>query len=136
MKNFVAWFTPERRQAIQVALGSLAPLAILLGFGSEGAWEQWLIVAGATMQAVASFISLVNVRDANTAWAIVRGAVYLLASTVSPALVALGYLDESTSATILLGVSLGLGALSNLLAILIGKQQQIATLTRPHSVTN
>ncbi|MDQ7877382.1 hypothetical protein Q9R08_05260 [Microbacterium sp. QXD-8] len=124
MKKFVDWFTAERRQAIQVALGSLAPLSILLGFGTEGAWEQWLIIIGAAMQAVSSFVSLVNVRDANTAWAIVRGAIYLLASTVSPALVALGYLDQATSATVLVAVSLGLGALSNLLAILIGKQQQ------------
>ena len=122
--KLASWFTPERRQAIQVALGSLAPLAILFGFGTEGVWEQWLIIAGAVMQAISSLLSLVNVRDASTAWAVARGAIYLLAATVSPALVLLGFYDEATSATILLGLSLGLGALSNLLAILIGKQQQ------------
>lgn len=40
-------------------------------------------------------------------------------------LVLLGFYDESTNAALLLGISLGLGALSNLLAIFIGKQQQL-----------
>lgn len=125
MKTIAAWFTPERRQAIQLFFGALAPLAILFGFGTEGVWEQSLIITGAVMQFASGVLSLVNVRDVATAWAVIRGAVYALAATASPALVLLGLYDEATNATILLAVSLGLGALSNLLAIFVGKQQQL-----------
>lgn len=128
MNTIAAWFTPERRQSIQLFFGALAPFAILLGFGTEGVWEQSLIILGAVLQAVSSLLSLVNVRDPHTIWAVVRGAVYALAATVSPALVLLGFYDDATNATILVGISLGLGALSNLLAIFIGKQQQIDAL--------
>ena len=44
--------------------------------------------------------------------------------------VLLGLYDESTNAAILLGISLALGALSNLLAVFIGKQQQIDGVIR------
>ena len=128
MNAIVKFFTPERRQAIQLFAGALAPLAILLGFGTEGIWEQGLIIFGAVLQFLSALLSLVNVRDAVTAWAIIRGAIYALAATVSPALVLLGFYDDSTNATILLGVSLGLAALSNLLAIFIGGQQQQRTV--------
>lgn len=125
MKTIAAWFTPDRRQAIQLFFGALAPLAILFGFGTEGVWEQALIILGAVLQFVSSTLSLVNVRDVNTAWRIVRGAIYALAATVSPALVLLGFYDDATNATILLAISLGLGALSNLLAIFTSKQQEL-----------
>lgn len=124
-------FTPERRQAIQVFAGSLAPLAILLGFGTSGVWEQGLIVLGATLQFISAVLSLVNLRkgDIGAGWAIVRGAIYTLAGTVSPAFVLLGFYDEDTNAAILLSLSLGLAALSNLLAIFVSKQQQLEVLT-------
>lgn len=127
-----ALFTPERRQSIQLFFGGLAPLAILLGFGSEGAWEQILIVTGALLQFFSSLLSLVNVRrgDWGTGWAIVRGAIYALATVVSPVLVFFGFYDASTNATVLVGISLALGAFSNLLAIFIGKQQQLDQLTK------
>jgi hypothetical protein len=125
MRRVADWFTPERRQAIQLWFGSLAPLAIMFGYGTEGMWEQWLVIGGAVLQAVSSGLSLVNVRDVNKAWQIVRGAVYLLAMTVSPALAILGVYDAETNAAILMGVSLGLAALSNLLAVFVGKGQQL-----------
>jgi hypothetical protein len=75
MRRVADWFTPERRQAIQLWFGSLAPLAIMFGYGTEGMWEQWLVIGGAVLQAVSSGLSLVNVRDVNKAWQIVRGAV-------------------------------------------------------------
>lgn len=131
MKTIAAWFTPERRQLIQVFFGSLAPLAILFGFGTDGVWEQSLIILGAVLQFISSGLSLVNVRGAANIWKIARGAIYMLAATVSPALVILGFYDEATNATILVAVSLGLGALSNLLAIFIGKQQELAAATAP-----
>lgn len=127
MKTIAVWFTAERRQSIQLFFGALAPLAILLGFGTTGVWEQSLIILGAALQFVSAVLSLVNVRvgDWGAGWAILRAAIYTLAATVSPALVLLGFYDEATNATILLAISLGLGALSNLLAVFIGKQQEI-----------
>lgn len=126
MNAIKAWFTPDRRQQIQLFFGALAPLAILAGFGTEGQWEQLLIITGAVLQFVSSGLSLVNVRDARTIWAVVRGAVYALAATVSPALVLLGVYGDETNTTILLGLSLGLGALSNLLAVFIGGRQELS----------
>lgn len=125
MNSIAAWFTPDRRQSIQVAFGSLAPLAILFGFGTEGVWEQSLIILGAVLQAVSSLLSLINVRDPHVWAAVLRGVIYGLATVVSPALVLLGFYDEATNATILVAVSLGLGALSNLLAVFIGKKQEL-----------
>jgi hypothetical protein len=132
MKTIAAWFTPDRRQAIQLFFGALAPLAILFGFGTEGVWEQTLIIIGAVLQFVSSVLSLVNVRpgDWGAGWAILRGAIYALAATVSPALALLGFYDDATNATILLAISLGLGALSNLLAIFTSKQQQLDNAVR------
>lgn len=130
MNTLALWFTPDRRQAIQLFFGALAPLAILSGFGTEGVWEQALIITGAALQFISAALSLVNVRDVVTAWAIVRGAVYALAATVSPALVILGLYDAETNAQILLGISLAVGALSNLLAIFAGKQQQLDNALR------
>jgi len=129
MKRIANWFTAERRQQIQLFLGSLAPLAILFGFGTDGVWEQVLIVAGAVMQFAASLLSLINVRVADWAtqgWAIVRGAIYALATVVSPALVLLGFYGEDTNASILMAVSLGLSALSSLVAIFASGRQQLA----------
>jgi hypothetical protein len=127
MKGFAAWFTPDRRQAIQIFAGGLAPLAILLGLGTEGIWEQTLIIFGAVLQFISSLLSLLNVHkgDWGAAWAIVRGAVYALAMVVSPALVLLGFYDEATNATVLAAVSLALSALSNLVAVFTSKKQQL-----------
>lgn len=128
MKNIQQWFTAERRQQVQLFLGSLAPLAILFGFGTEGTWEQVLIIAGAALQFVASLLSLINVKAeawATQGWAIIRGAIYALGFTVSPALVLLGFYGEDVNATLLMGLSLALSSLSSLVAIFTsGKQQQ------------
>ena len=127
MKTIAAWFTAERRQLIQAFLASLAPLAILLGYGTEGTWEQLLIISGAGLAAAGSLLSLVNVRIADWAtqgWAIVRGAVYALGTTVSPALVLLGFYDDATNTQILTGISVGLTVLSSGIAIFANGQQQ------------
>ena len=127
MKTIAAWFTAERRQLIQAFLASLAPLAILLGYGTEGTWEQLLIISGAGLAAAGSLLSLVNVRIADWStqgWAIVRGAVYALGTTVSPALVLLGFYDDATNTQILTGISVGLTVLSSGIAIFANGQQQ------------
>lgn len=122
-----AWFTPARRQAIQVFAGAVAPFAILFGFGSDGTWEQVLIIFGAALQFLSAILSLVNVKGANV-WAVLRGALYSLAATVSPALVVLGLVSVETNATILTATSLGLAALSNLVAVFTSSTQQVAAV--------
>lgn len=137
MENLVKVFTPERRQQIQLFLGSLAPLLILGGFATQEQTEQALIISGAVLQFLAALLALVNVRrgDWGAGWTVIRGAIYALAATVSPALVFFGLYDEATNAVLLTGISLALSSLSALLAVFIGKTQEIqavkAELTPP-----
>lgn len=137
MGNLVRVFTPERRQQIQLFLGSLAPLLILGGFATQEQTEQALIITGAVLQFLAALLALVNVRrgDWGAGWTVIRGAIYALAATVSPALVFFGLYDEATNAVLLTGISLALSSLSALLAVFIGKTQEIqavkAELTPP-----
>lgn len=130
MNKLVDVFTPERRQQIQVWLGSLAPLLILGGFATEEQTQNALIVTGAVLQFIAALLSLINVRkgDWGAGWAIVRGAIYTLAMTVSPVLVFFGLYDADTNAALLTGISLALSSLSSLLAVFIGKTQQLETV--------
>lgn len=132
METLSKIFTPERRQLIQLWLGSLAPLLILGGFATQAQTEQWLILIGAAFQAFAAILSLVNVRrgDWSTGWMVIRGAIYAFAATASPVLVVLGLYDESTNAALLTAISLGLSSLSGLLAIFIGKTEQLETVKR------
>lgn len=126
MKKFAEWFTTDRRQKIQVFLGSLAPLAIMLGFGSEGIWEQIGIITGATSLFLSSLLNLVNVRLGDWAtqgWMIVRGAIYAFGTTVSPSLVVLGLYGEDVNTAIVTGLGLGLGALSSLIGIFASGEQ-------------
>lgn len=126
MKKFAEWFTSDRRKKIQVFLGSLAPLAIMMGFGSQGSWEQVGIITGAASLFLASLLNLLNVRVADWAtqgWMIVRGAVYALGTTVSPALVVLGLYGEEVNTAIVTGLGLGLGALSSLISIFANGEQ-------------
>lgn len=127
MNKLAEVFTPERRQQIQVWLGSLAPLLILGGFATQEQTENVLIITGALLQFLAALLSLINVRkgDWSTGWTIVRGAIYALAATVSPVLVFFGLYDATTNAVLLTGISLALSSLSSLLAIFIGKTQQL-----------
>jgi len=130
MSSFTQWFTTERRQQIQVFLGSLAPILILFGYGTEAVWEQVLIIAGAALQFLASITSLVNLKGQDV-WSVLRGAIYTAAFTVSPALVLLGVYGEDVNATILTAVSLGLSSLSSLVAVFwSGHQRQDGTLRR------
>lgn len=131
MNAFARFFTSERRQLIQAFLVTLAPLAIMFGYGTEGSWEQVLIIAGATLGAVASLLSLVNIRIADWAtqgWAIVRGTIYGLGTVVSPALMLLGFYGEDVNTQILTGMSIGLTALSSAIAIFANGKQQTVVL--------
>jgi hypothetical protein len=128
MNAFARFFTDERRQLIQTFLVTLAPLAIMFGYGTDGIWEQVLIISGAVLGALASFLSLLNVRVADWAtqgWAIVRAAIYGLGTVVSPSLVLLGLYDDATNTQILTGLSLGLTVLSSAIAIFANGRQQL-----------
>lgn len=133
MNKLAEIFTPERRQQIQLWLGSFAPLLILGGFATQAQTENALIIAGAIMQFFAALLSLVNVRkgDWGAGWAIVRGAIYTLAAVVSPTLVFFGLYDDQTNAALLTGISLALSSLSALLSIFIGKSEQLEALKNP-----
>lgn len=136
MKKLADWFTQDRRQKIQLFFGSLAPLLILLGFATEVQTEQVLIIVGAVLQFVAAILSLVNLKkgDWSTAWAVIRGAIYALAATISPALVLLGVYDNGLNATILLALSLGLSTLSSILSVFVSGQQKTQEVAERASV--
>lgn len=124
VQKVAAWFSPERRQTIQVFFGSLVPIMIMTGLATEGSAAQLLIITGAVMQFAASSLSLVNVSGVAGVWMVLRTAIYTAAMTVAPAFIVLGVIDETTGATVLTGVSIGLTTLSSLLAVFVGKDQQ------------
>lgn len=123
MKHFLESFTPELRQRIQAALGSLGILAVAFGFGTDGIWEQILVLTGAALQFLASIANIANLRGVNDIWKVIRGAVYTLGFTVSPALVVLGVYGDDLNQQILMGLSLGLSALSSFIAIFTAGKQ-------------
>lgn len=128
MNAFARFFTDERRQLIQAFLVTLAPLAIMFGYGTDGTWEQVLVISGALLGAIASLLSLLNVRVADWAtqgWAIIRGTIYALGTVVSPALVLLGFYDDATNTQILTGMALALTVLSSAIAIFANGRQQV-----------
>lgn len=124
----LSWFTPDRRQQVQIFLGSLAPLLILGGFVTENVAEQWLIIIGAVFQFISNLSNLLHLEkgDASTAWEIIRGSVYGLGAVVAPALVTVGVFtfDSDLALTIL---SLVLAAVGNLVAIFTIDSQRKST---------
>jgi len=127
MRTIAQWFTPERRQLIQAFLAAAAVLAVQFGYGTDGQWEQLLIIGGAALGAIAGLLSLVNVRVADWAtqgWAIVRGVIYMLATVASPALVALGFYSDAVNEQIVTGIGQGITVLSAAIAIFANGQQQ------------
>lgn len=138
MRKFYDWFTPERRQLIQVFAGTLATFLVMFGFGTSGVWEQVLIIVGAVIGAIAALLNLINVRIADWAtkgWAIVRAAIYTLAATVSPAFVLLGFYNEDVNTIVMTGISQGITVLSAAIAIFAnGQQQKVALITEIHEI--
>jgi hypothetical protein len=127
MKTIANWLTPERRQLVQAFLAALAILAVQFGLGTDGQWEQILVLGGATLGALAGLLSLVNVRIADWAtqgWAIVRGVIYGFATVASPALVALGLYNDTVNEQIVTGIGQAITVLSAAIAILANGQQQ------------
>lgn len=127
MRTFAHWFTPERRQLVQAFLAAIAVLAVQFGLGTEGQWEQLLVLGGAALGALAGLLSLVNVRVADWAtqgWAVVRGVIYGFATVASPTLVALGLYGEDVNAQIVTGIGQGITVLSAAIAIFANGQQQ------------
>jgi hypothetical protein len=127
VRKFSSWFTPERRQQIQAAVVTIAPLAVMFGYGRQDQWEQFLIISGAVIGALGSLLSLGNVKVTDWAtegWKIVRATIYAFGMVVAPALLALGLINEDLNEQILVGLSLGLTALSSAISIFANGQQQ------------
>lgn len=127
MRALAQFFTPERRQLIQAFLAAIAVLAVQFGLGTDGQWEQILVLGGATLGAIAGLLSLVNVRVAHWAtegWAIIRGVIYAFATVASPALVALGFYNDDVNTQIVTGIAQAITVLSAAIAIFANGQQQ------------
>ena len=139
MEGFKAWFTPERRQQIQAFVVTLVPLMIMVGWGNNASWEQWLLIIGALLGAAGSALSLFNLNPSEWAtqgWSIVRGIIYGLGTVIAPALLALGYINVDTNAKILTGLSLGITALSSAVSIFAnGQQQKVAAVKTVMGIT-
>lgn len=126
LRRVAAWFTTAKRQAIQVFAGSLAPLFIILGIGTEDQWTQALIIFGASIQFLSSVLSLVNLRG-RSIWTVLRGALYTLGATLSPALVSLHILSPALANKGVLALSLLLASVGSLVAVLTAQKQLEST---------
>lgn len=126
IRKFAAWFTLARRQAIQLFAAGLAPLAIMFGLGTEGGWEQSLILVGLGTQFVSNLLNLLSLKEGEwgKGWAIVRGAIYSLGLGAAPALVALGIWTDEVSTQFALGLGLALAAVGNAVALVTGQRQE------------
>lgn len=127
-----AGWLESRRPLITGFLGALSILAVQFGLGQTGQWEQILIIAGAVLGFISAGLSLLNVKVADWAtqgWAIVRGAIYALATIVSPALVILGVYNEDVNTQVVAGIGQTLTVLSSAIAIFAnGQQQKVAAV--------
>jgi hypothetical protein len=136
MKKFRSWFSPKRRQLIQLAAASLAPLAMTLGLGSDVEWTQGLLLFGGGIQFVANLTSLINVRvgDLGAGWAVVRGAVYSLGATAAPAFVTLGIWSDSDGTRYAGILALALALVGNVVAIITNQGEQVAEVQGRHEL--
>lgn len=120
MKNLAHWFTDGRRQAIQAAIASLAPLVVLFGYLTQDQATAALAVSGALLQLVQGLVGLALLRPSDAArWfnTAGRAAVYALAAAVGPAGVALRFWGADTAGAILTVTGLALTALAAIVQI-------------------
>lgn len=124
---FAAWFTTERRQAIQTLAASLAPLLVWIGFGDEAVWQEWVVLVGIMLSMIANLLNLLYLKSGEwgKGWAIIRGALYAAATAAVPSFVTLGVLTTEQGGWVIAGAGLALGALSSVVSILTSSQQQI-----------
>lgn len=120
MKNLARWFTDGRRQAIQAAIVSLAPLVVLSGYLTQDQATAGLAVSGAVLQLVQGLVALSLLRPSDAArWfsTVGRGLIYALAAAVGPAGVALRFWGVDTAGAILTVTGLALTALAAVVQI-------------------
>lgn len=126
LRRFGVWFDTTRRQSVQAAIAAIAPLLLTLGILTEGALEQWTLIAGAVLAAVGPLVSLVNLtRSQFASWLITgaRGVLYGGAAVVVPALAVLGYIGQDQSTQILSLLSHSLTVLAAVVAIFTAGKQ-------------
>lgn len=126
-RKFAAWFTTDRRQAIQMLAASFVPLLVWLGFGEESYWQEWAVLVGIVLSMVANLLNLLNLKvgEWGKGWAIVRGTLYATTLAAVPSLVTLGIINSEQSGWIVTGAGLSLGVLSSFVSILTSGKQEV-----------
>lgn len=120
MKTLALWFTDGRRQAIQAAVASLAPLVVLFGYLTQDQATAALAVSGAVLQLVQGLVALSLLRPSDAArWFNTggRGLIYALAAAVGPLGVALRFWGDDIAGAILTVTGLALTALAAVVQI-------------------
>jgi hypothetical protein len=105
------WFTDDRRQAIQAALGTLLPLLAFLGFIDDNQAGAITAVVAALLQLAQGIVALTLLRGSERArWlgTVMRGLVYALAAAAGPLGVAFRWWGDETAGTILTVVGMAL----------------------------
>jgi hypothetical protein len=131
MKRLAEWFSAERRQKIQIAIASIAPLLIVFGLTSQSDVDQFVIILGAVLAAAGPLLSLANLsRSEFAGWVITsaRGVLYGAAAVIVPALVALGWVTDEQSTTTLALISTSLTVLASVVAIFTSGEQSTAAI--------
>ena len=98
------WFTDERRQAIQAALGTLLPLIAFFGFIDDNQAAAIAAAIAAFLQLAQGIVGLTLLRKSERArWlgTTARGLVYGFAGAVGPLGVAFRWWGDETAGTIL-----------------------------------
>ena len=121
MSALAAWFTTSRRQAIYAAVAAIAPVLVWAGRLAPDDVEPILTLTTVALQMLAGVLMLVNLNPRSAGdWFIRSGraTIYALGVAAAPAAVALGWITDEQSGTLLTGLSLGLTALSAVIAVL------------------
>lgn len=123
------WLTPATREKVYTAIAALAPIFVAAGLITPESAEPWLVIVGATLQALAGALALINLRPTEAArWfgTVGRGIIYGGATTVAAAVVALGFITQDWATGALTYLSLGLTALQAILAVVTPKEVTFA----------
>lgn len=121
MSRLIAWFTAARRQAIYAAIAALAPVLVYSGNLAPEHVEPVLTLTTVALQMLAGIMMLANLNPRSAGDWFIRGGratIYALAVAAAPAAVGLGWVTDEQSGTMLTGLSLGLTALSAIVAVL------------------
>lgn len=129
LENIRNWLTPATREKVYTAIAALAPIFVAAGLVTPESVEPWLVIVGATLQALAGGLALINLKPTEAArWfgTVGRGLIYGGATAVAGAVVALGFITQDWATGALTYVSLGLTAFQAILAVVTPKEVSFA----------